>query len=354
MGEVASLHGLIAQLTQAGKHILITTNTHTGYTYITTHFKKATPAFLPLDTPLTLSIALRRVQPTHLIVTEAERWLCLLKLTYRTEKTKVIAYNTYLRSPLNPLKRFWYRQLYQYCHDIYTQECAPFILLDLRATIHQLGSAKASSARIRKESFTPSNTTPLIPVLLVGSVHPDELTVYLRMFTQLTAAHINVHMILVPRHLHWVDSLQAQVNATTQNSFHLNGHEADSRAGTLASVQDHLDIPGISTVSIVGVLYDLYQYATIFYLGATFNKRGGHNVLEPAIWKLPILTGPFISHTNFEARALEQAKGLQRCADAQMLADYTIKLLTVPRLCTDLGIKNAAWINAHAAQKSIL
>ena len=115
-----------------------------------------------------------------------------------------------------------------------------------------------------KESFTPSNTTPLIPVLLVGSVHPDELTVYLRMFTQLTAAHINVHMILVPRHLHWVDSLQAQVNATTQNSFHLNGHEADSRAGTLASVQDHLDIPGISTVSIVGVLYDLYQYATIF------------------------------------------------------------------------------------------
>jgi len=56
----------------------------------------------------------------------------------------------------------------------------------------------------------------------------------------------------------------------------------------------------------IGMLSSLYRYGDIAFVGGGFNKGGIHNVLEPAIFGLPVLTGP-VYHKFVEAVALVDA-----------------------------------------------
>lgn len=62
-------------------------------------------------------------------------------------------------------------------------------------------------------------------------------------------------------------------------------------------------------VDTVGLLTKIYAYADIAYVGGAAGKTGLHNILEPAAFGLPIITGKNIK--NFpEARELKKQQGL--------------------------------------------
>ena len=54
-------------------------------------------------------------------------------------------------------------------------------------------------------------------------------------------------------------------------------------------------------IDSIGLLSTLYQYANIVYVGGGFGK-GIHNILEPAVYGVPVLFGP--NHEKF-AEAIE-------------------------------------------------
>jgi 3-deoxy-D-manno-octulosonic-acid transferase len=54
----------------------------------------------------------------------------------------------------------------------------------------------------------------------------------------------------------------------------------------------------------IGILMALYQYADVAYVGGSF-RQGIHNVLEPAVYGIPVLYGP--KHQNSQ-EALELAR----------------------------------------------
>ncbi len=51
-------------------------------------------------------------------------------------------------------------------------------------------------------------------------------------------------------------------------------------------------------VDTVGILTKIYSYASIAYVGGGFTKTGVHNVLEPAVFGVPIIIGPQFSKFN--------------------------------------------------------
>jgi 3-deoxy-D-manno-octulosonic-acid transferase len=60
-------------------------------------------------------------------------------------------------------------------------------------------------------------------------------------------------------------------------------------------------------VDSIGILMSLYQYADVAYVGGSF-RQGIHNVLEPAVYGVPVLYGP--KHENSqEAVALAKRGG---------------------------------------------
>jgi len=60
----------------------------------------------------------------------------------------------------------------------------------------------------------------------------------------------------------------------------------------------------------IGMLSRVYKYATVSYIGGAF-KEGLHNILEPAAFGVPVITGP--DHDGFpEGPAMEKIGGLVR------------------------------------------
>jgi len=76
----------------------------------------------------------------------------------------------------------------------------------------------------------------------------------------------------------------------------------------------------------MGELLALYGCADIAFVGGSLVERGGHNMLEPAAWGIPVLTGP--SDFNFReiAALLQNAGALRKIQNADQLSDALIAL----------------------------
>ncbi|MDR2122863.1 MAG: 3-deoxy-D-manno-octulosonic acid transferase, partial [Flavobacteriaceae bacterium] len=72
----------------------------------------------------------------------------------------------------------------------------------------------------------------------------------------------------------------------------------------------------IFILDTIGLLTRVYSYADIAYVGGAFGKKGIHNILEPAVFGIPILYGPV--YDNFiEAEELAESGGALVVHDQQ-------------------------------------
>ena len=69
----------------------------------------------------------------------------------------------------------------------------------------------------------------------------------------------------------------------------------------------------VMILDTIGMLSRVYKYANVAYIGGAF-KEGLHNILEPAAYGIPVITGP--NHEGYrEGAAMEKAGGLVRISD---------------------------------------
>jgi len=80
-------------------------------------------------------------------------------------------------------------------------------------------------------------------------------------------------------------------------------------------------------VDTVGLLTRIYSYADIAYVGGAVGTSGLHNILEPAVFGMPILVGAHISKFP-EAKALSEAGGLRIVHSAEEFQDVLKTLIT--------------------------
>ena len=77
-------------------------------------------------------------------------------------------------------------------------------------------------------------------------------------------------------------------------------------------------------VDTIGQLAALYQYASVAYVGGSF-KQGIHNVMEPAIYGIPVLYGP-VHENSYEAIQLSKSGGGIVFANESQANDILFKL----------------------------
>lgn len=63
------------------------------------------------------------------------------------------------------------------------------------------------------------------------------------------------------------------------------------------SYMNNYDNERIIIVDSIGILLTLYHYADLVYVGGSF-KQGIHNVLEPAVYGVPVMFGPKIQNSR--------------------------------------------------------
>lgn len=132
-------------------------------------------------------------------------------------------------------------------------------------------------------------------VLVMGSTHRGEEEILLDAFLSLKARFPSLLMVLAPRHpqrFPEVERLLKKHNVRYEKKSAMNGRE-----------EEEADVIFLDTM---GELSALYSAADIAFIGGSLVDAGGHNLMEPARYRKPILFGPHM--TNFAGIAEEMKR----------------------------------------------
>lgn len=104
--------------------------------------------------------------------------------------------------------------------------------------------------------------------------------------------------------------------------------------------------PDVIVVERVGVLAELYEMASVAFVGGGFHSRGLHSVLEPAAAGSPVVFGP--RHRNARAAGeLVREGGAEVAGDPQALAGVLTTWLTDETCRLQASSAASAYIDRH-------
>ena len=110
--------------------------------------------------------------------------------------------------------------------------------------------------------------------------------------------------------------------------------------------QNNFNTAKVLIIDSIGLLTRLYSYSDISYVGGGMSNSGLHNILEPAIFKNPILIGK--NYLNFpEAKDLIVEKGAVSVKNAKEFQSVLNKLIENKRTRIEMGEINFNYIKSN-------
>lgn len=169
----------------------------------------------------------------------------------------------------------------------------------------------------------------LTRILVAGSTMEGEEEAVLAAYTQLNhggRGREGLLLILAPRHPQRFDAVAAKLE--TGGLPWLRRSQFD---------REPLPAGGVLLLDSIGELATTYQVAELAFVGGSLAPFGGHNILEPAYWGVPVVFGPHMENFAQIAEQFLAAGAAQRVACAQELGRIWQQLLNDPGARARLG-----------------
>ena len=339
VGEVLAAAPLVDSLLRAypDYRLVVTTTTPTGSERVRALFgERVFHVYAPWDTPGSVRRFLRRTRPRLLLIMETELWPNMLHYS-RAQGCKILLANArlsersargYARFPAAT------RNMLSQLDNVACQSAADgerFLSLGLPpAALRVTGSIKfdleldgavrAQAASLRRELGADSR-----PILVAASTHPGEDEQILAAFRQLRCSVDNCLLVLVPRHPERFDDVYA---LCVREGWQVVRRSAGSAPGVGGDI-----VLG----DTMGELVLLLGAATVAVMGGSLVARGGHNVLEAAVWGVPVITGPHMFNFPEISTLLVTAGAMIMLDDPLQLGACLAGLLGDPRQCREMG-----------------
>ena len=270
--------------------MLISTTTSTGQKLAAKKFGADNVFYFPLDFAWAVRPYLEALRPDLCVVAETEFWPNFLRLGKRSgARIAVINCRISDRSlPGYRRLRFWLPKVLANV-DIFLAQTE-----EDRRRLVEIG---ASEARVQvagnlKFDVAPPPMPPISaslrtsfeqseagPVLVCGSTLDEEEGLLLSAFRNILATHSKAVMILAPRHPERFEQVATLVDQLGFRVWRRSLWSGEPLAG------------GVLLLDTIGELSTLYSLATVAFVGGSLVPRGGHNILEPATYGVPIVTG---------------------------------------------------------------
>ncbi len=197
-----------------------------------------------------------------------------------------------------------------------------------------------SHSKPRERVLRYFRVSPGRVVIIAGSTVSDEEAAVLRAFARVKTTTPGALAILAPRH----PERFGEVERLARDA----GFVTTRRSELPIDVEPRADVVVLDTI---GELALLYQLATAVFVGGSLVDRGGHNILEPAIFGKPILFGPHMQ--NFKEIAdtfLSNGAAVQVESDRE-LEQTLVMLLADPVRRAKLGAAARALVEANRGAK---
>jgi len=177
------------------------------------------------------------------------------------------------------------------------------------------------------ETTEPLNSSsridPSFAVVLAGSVHPSEEKPFIELYQQLGEDE-KLQIILAPRH-------------PNKLSYFVQELENNNCPYVLWSENKPMPAKGFLLLDQMGVLSALYEKAQLAFVGGTLVDLGGHNVLEPARFSVPVVVGPYTHHVKEEMTLLLKMQAVLQESD---VLSTIKKLLQEPEKASRMGMQS--------------
>ena len=341
---------------------IITTTTPTGSEQVRAIFSGAilqntfAHVYAPYDLPIFLSAFIKRTRPALAIVMETELWPNMLH-SCRTHNIPVIIANARLSeksargyAKLAPLTRSMLADVSM----IAAQQNADgerFIHLGLaHEKLIVTGSIKFDldlEDAIRNKATALRmqwSCNEMRKVWLAASTHPGEDEIILQAFAELKKQFSDLLLVLVPRHPERFSTVATQCEQAGWSIIKRSSKIAPN-AGTDIVIGDTM-----------GELLVFYGAADIAFVGGSLVPVGGHNLIEPAAWACPVISGPHLFNFSEVERLLQENNALVIAKDSDELVAAVKNWLTNEELRKNSGAqaKQVADNNRGALKKLCL
>lgn len=167
-------------------------------------------------------------------------------------------------------------------------------------------------------------------IFLAGSTHTGEEELLAHPLKELKQRFPDLVTLIVPRHPDRAESIKrlladADLPSTLKTAL-------KPRPGGAHGIP-----PEVIIVDTLGELRRLYAIADTVFVGGSLIKHGGHNPIEPAMFKKPILFGPHMHNFEWIANTLVQAQGAIMVEDANHLLKAATTILSDPTAAKTVG-----------------
>ncbi|MDB6003698.1 MAG: hypothetical protein JWR15_685 [Prosthecobacter sp.] len=338
VGEVGVAKKLITRLlkTQADLGIVLSTTTPTGYALAeelaAQHAGRVVAIYSPIDLPGVGRLMLERIQPTQLVLVEAEVWP---NLTASASRLGIPV--SLVNARLSPRSERRYRKFQQFIGPIFRMlkqvlvqeedDVARWQGFGVDAEcIHFTGSIKydpdGASVPVAKIDelrgvLSQVGVGATQPTLLAASTHAGEEIELARVFLRLREQVRDLALLIVPRHV----ERRAEIRADLQS---LGISPALRSEGAAACVDASAPVLVIDTT---GELAAWQHLATLVVVGKSFLAHGGQNPAEAALAQKPVLFGPHMENFRPLVALLLKKGGAQQVADFAALEAACCALL---------------------------
>jgi 3-deoxy-D-manno-octulosonic-acid transferase len=292
MGEFEQAKPIIAALRRkyTDLHIIVTFFSPSGYDHSKNYKLADIISYIPFDSRSNAKRFLDLVQPTAAVMVRYDIWPNHLWELHARNIPTFIA-NATMRSTSSrflPLIKNFHHYLYDQFTSILCvseSDAATFRRFDLsKPHIEAIGETRYDqvwerSAEARQKKLISDHILAGKKVLVAGSTWPEDEEVLLPAIKKMLLEDKNFLAVIVP-HEPTVDALEQIERQLENGQKPIRFSEMNAYNGEQVILVDS-----------VGILMPLYRYAQAAYVGGSF-RQGIHNVLEPAVYGIPILYGP--------------------------------------------------------------
>ena len=264
--------------------------------------------YLPFDFKWIVRLYLRKINPRKLILAGYDVWPNLIWVAKDLNIHTVLFAARFSKksTKMYPLIKMFYRNIYNSFSAIYTITDADSEQLKLivgkntPSRMRTLGNPRYDQVKLKSDKFTKERTKSVLQRpkrLVLGSMHlEDEKKINASLFTLINDIP-GLSLIWAPhtpsnKDISRIENYLIKNNTIYEKLGKKNIEEIDSK---------------VIIVDSVGKLSQLYWHGQIAFIGGGFSS-GVHNVMEPAIARLPVFFGP--KYNNFhEAEELIKKGG---------------------------------------------
>jgi len=288
--------------------------------------------YAPLDLVGIVGRSIRKIQPSLYICLETELWPAFL-LEAKKSGIQLVLLNgrlserSFQRYQL--AKRFMRNILacFSMIAVIQPSDAKRYISLGAEPEkVRVLGNAKydqdiKSLAPESEEQYRNwLNTLPGQPLFVAGSTHTGEEEMLLRVFQDLkkTTGMQDLIWVVAPRHMQRLPDVEAMLKQK---------QVAYERLSDLKNAERRTDT---ILVDSMGDLSGLYSIASYVFCGGSLVERGGHNIMEAAVFGKPVFYGPSMKDFSDAAELLESVGGGFRLKSPDALLESILYFMDHP------------------------